>query len=137
MQTLTFNAHEMSTIRYVLQRQAREEFGPHVQQARLLSERLDKTFVVEKNVFLNGALTSQEAYDKLMAHARHGFKHGHFKGSFYLDGGRYDFETKHHWQTYKEDYHNGDFRCQVPFVEYSFTPSGNAGTLNETVEMET
>lgn len=126
-----FNAHEMSTIRHAIDRVARDEVGPDVQQARLLRERLGKTIIIAKGLTLTGALHSQEAYEKLIAHAHHGFKHGHFTGSFTLDGGTYSFETYSQRVVEKEDYHNGHFYKMVPRIKYTFTIS-HGGWMGET-----
>jgi hypothetical protein len=42
---MNFNAHEMTTIRYAIDRVARDETGPHVQMARLLRARLNMTTI--------------------------------------------------------------------------------------------
>lgn len=135
---MNFNAHEMSAIRAGIEYLAMLEFGPHVQQARQLRERFSLVVKKPDNVTIHGpAVKSQEAFDKLLAHAHHGFKHGHFKGSFGLDGGTYDFETYTERVCYKEDYHNGHFYTGVPRVKFTFTPWSTGGWLGETVEMET
>lgn len=127
---MILNAHEMSMIRYAVDRVARDEVGLHVQQARLLRERFT---VVEppKGVTLHRdtRVHSQKALETLCAHAHHGFKYGHFTGEFSMDGGTYKFETYTDKECIEVDYHNGHSWKDVPRVKFAFHPWPQHGVV--------
>jgi len=121
---MNFNAHQMTTIRFALDRVARDECGQHVQMARLLREQLTVELVVAPGIRYSdrGAVNSQKAFDTLVAHAHHGFKYGHFSGEFNMDNGTYKFQTSTEDVCIEENHHQGNSYKKVPHIKFTFHP---------------